>query len=158
MSVYRKKDNGEFGFSRRFWVYTIIATMFIVWIGYRTQMTANRVEEQAVTTREFSAQTSECLNTVLDTLKARTQINIENDEISQAERTIVFNLLRDLSAPPPEIKSLPADSPVRQKWTEELVIARVNEFAVQEAKAEGLKSARAQIKYPEPSCGLEAPE
>lgn len=51
--MFEKKADGTYRFSRRFWVYTTIATVIICWIGWRTQDTANRVDEQVRYNTEF---------------------------------------------------------------------------------------------------------
>ncbi|AEL97758.1 hypothetical protein DANDELION_88 [Mycobacterium phage Dandelion] len=81
--MFRRKSDGTYALSARFWTYAVIAALIIVWIGIRTQRTANLQEEQARNTTEFAAATNRCLNQVIDVLTTRVGYN---DQIAELDR------------------------------------------------------------------------
>ena len=95
--MFEKKADGTYRFSRRFWVYTTIATLIICWIGWRTQDTANRVENQVQTNTAFAAQTNDCLKQVVDVLTTRVGYNEEIAKLDKRRDTALETLIADLA-------------------------------------------------------------
>jgi hypothetical protein len=79
----RDEDGNATGFSTRFWVYTIIASVIICWIGWRTQDTANKVDAQVSNNTAFVEETNHCLRQVVDVLTTRVGYN---DQINSLAR------------------------------------------------------------------------
>lgn len=92
-SLYRKKVDGTYMLSTRFWVCAIIATVIICYIGWRTQDTADRVENQSMLTRD-------CLTQVITALTVARTITNQNDQLSEEQRTAYAVVLEALVAPP----------------------------------------------------------
>lgn len=73
--MFSKREDGTYSFSVRFWAYSAIATVIICWIGWRTQDTANKVEDQARATAQFANDTNDCLVDVVRVLTTRVGYN-----------------------------------------------------------------------------------
>jgi hypothetical protein len=86
-------------------------------------------------------------------LAERGKITSENDEISQAQRRIVFDWIHDLILPPPPYSTLDPNAPERQAYA----LARTQEterrFAASIARQDELQQQRAANPYPDPTCG-----
>ena len=145
--MFAQKENGDYRFSNRFWIYTVIATVVIGFIGFKTQATADKVENQAKLT-------AQCLSQVLSTIDTRTQINAENDEWSQRQRTALGTMLNGLINPPPEIDALPPDSTVRQNWAEEIVREQLKVINDAQVQQDANIADRMEHPYPPPDCPL----
>lgn len=103
--MYKRNEDGSLSFTKRFWVYTIIASAIIVWIGYRTQTTADKVEDTTRQTAQFAQDTNNCLADVVDVLTARVGYNEALDALDRrrqavdAQRQSVWEqLVADLAA------------------------------------------------------------
>ena len=96
--LYRTKKDGSYGFSSRFWTYTIIATIIIGWIGWRTQDTANRVQRQSQITTQFAELTNDCLQQVVDTLTTRVGYNDDIAQLDDRRQRAWEGLIFSLSA------------------------------------------------------------
>lgn len=146
--VFTKKKTGDdYRLSTRFWIVAVIAAVVIGWIGWRTQDTADKVEEQATAT-------SECLSKVIASLDARTKINAENDNLSQVQRTAFGEVLRAIVSPPENLSELAAGSLERQAYVEQVVR---QQFAIVEdaqAQQEANEKDRAEHPYPPADCSL----
>jgi len=156
--MFRRRKDGSFSYSERFWVQAIVLLLLIVVIGFNTQRTANRTERISQETIMFAQQTNECLGRVIQVLEQRSRINIENDDISQVERTAIFDLLTEAVNPPPEIAALSPADQRRQDWAEGLIIKYLNVYGAAEQRAAELAEQRRATAYPDPDCGLRLPE
>ncbi|ASZ74656.1 hypothetical protein KHO57_gp081 [Mycobacterium phage Phabba] len=96
--MFEKKSDGTYRFSRRFWVYTTIATLIICWIGWRTQDTADRVDEQVAYNSEFVINTNECLQQVVSVLTTRVGYNERIAELDSRRQKVWEQLVANLAA------------------------------------------------------------
>jgi hypothetical protein len=96
-TMFTRKSDGTYRFSTRFWVYSVIATLVIAWIGWRTQMTANEVERQAATTSQFSEDTNKCLTDVVAVLTTRIGYNEVIESLDKRRQDIWEQLVTDLA-------------------------------------------------------------
>lgn len=145
--MFKKKADGEYAFSARFWTYAAIATLIIAWIGWRTQATANKVEHQATLT-------SECLSQVISSLDARTKINAENDNLSQAQREAFGEVLRALVAPPQPINGYDVTDPRRQEYVNKVVSDQFAVFQKTQAQQDQNEVDRTLHPYSPADCAL----
>ncbi|MFV8242200.1 hypothetical protein [Mycolicibacterium peregrinum] len=102
--MFRKKADGTCGFSVRFWVYTAVATMLIVFIGVRTQVAADRAEDalaaskqQAASATAYSAATNACLAEVISVLTTRVGYNDRIADLDQRRQSVWEALVDDLA-------------------------------------------------------------
>ncbi|ACH62083.1 hypothetical protein MYRNA_75 [Mycobacterium phage Myrna] len=95
--MFTKKEDGTYRFSTRFWVYTTIATLIICWIGWRTQDTANRVENQVTTNTAFATATNDCLQQVIDVLTTRVGYSDEIAKLEARRDGALDKLIADLA-------------------------------------------------------------
>lgn len=87
-NMLSEKPDGTYRFSNRFWIYSIIATVIISWIGWRTQATANQVERQAASTSQFASDTNDCLADVVRVLTTRVGFNEEIDALDKRRQDL----------------------------------------------------------------------
>lgn len=120
------------------WQYIVIPLCIgvIMYIAIQTQQSANCV-------REFQK-----------ALSVRSQITVENDQISVEQRGIIYNWMHSLVFPPPEIAKLNPESPERQQWVLDLTVQTDRAFAKSITAQEELNEKRKQAPYPEPTCGM----
>lgn len=116
--MLEKKADGTYGYTVRFWVVASVAAVLIGFIGWRTQDTADRVEDQAIATRD-------CVTEVITALNVARSVSVENDDLSQKERDAFREVLISISNPPPELASLPYNNPVRQDHIQRVVAEQV---------------------------------
>ena len=157
--MFKKKDDGTYRYSGRFWTYAIVASILIVFIGIKTQVAADRADEantlartQASQAAAFARQTNDCLAQVIVTLTDRSRLNAENERLAGIERQAIFTLLNKLT-------TIPVDAPQDRR------IALTNQYiseafevtgsATQERTQNALQ--RARNVYPDPTCGLVEP-
>jgi cytolysin (calcineurin-like family phosphatase) len=95
--MFKKKADGTYAYSSRFWTYVVIATFFIVWIGVRTQQTADQVENQAAATAEFANETNACLVQVVNVLTTRVGYNDDIAKLDERRQAVWEQLVTDLS-------------------------------------------------------------
>lgn len=150
--MYKKKADGTYAYSGRFWTYVVIATILIAWIGWRTQATADRVEVQAKETAAFAASTNDCLNQVVSTLKERVGYNDRIGELRDRRVNSIARLIADLAR-------IDTDQPQVQRDAQAAPILAtyfntVNEIDMELQK---VQSSRDLTAYPDPSCGFEVP-
>ncbi|QZE10422.1 membrane protein [Mycobacterium phage ScoobyDoobyDoo] len=96
--MFKKTSDDTYAFSGRFWTYVVIASMFIVWIGWRTQETSNRVEDQVRYNTQFAEETNKCLAEVVGVIKTRATYNDEIAELDARRQAIWEKLVDDLAA------------------------------------------------------------
>lgn len=96
--MFKKHEDGTYSFSVRFWTYACVATVIICWIGWRTQDTANKVEDQAAATAQFANDTNNCLVDVVDVLTTRVGYNDEIAKLDARRQMIWDHLVDELAA------------------------------------------------------------
>lgn len=99
-------------------------------------------------------QNADCVRQFQHALKARSQITIENDEISIQQRQLIYNWIHALVFPPPEIAQFEPNSPERNRWELELTIETDKKFSESMKKQKENDEQRRLTPYPEPTCGL----
>ena len=87
--MFEKKDDGEWGYSRRFWVQAVILALLIIAIGYSTQRTATRTENLSRETISYAQQTNDCLQQLLTSLNSRTDDTKELDKLIDDRSAVV---------------------------------------------------------------------
>lgn len=123
-----------------FWVYLLIAAVVIGWIGVRTQMTADRVEAEAVKTMQFSDQTRECLHELMNALQARAEITENSDRLNNDQHKALADLITAITAARGEA----AYGQVLAQYLPRVVEAQ--------RRQEALLSERDEHPLPSPSC------
>ena len=75
------------------WVVMFFTVLVILFIGFKTQVTADLAErtnkdlqQQVTDYKTFSKQTQDCLNELLDSLRTRAQITLQDSALDQEER------------------------------------------------------------------------
>lgn len=126
--------------SRAFWVYATLAVLLIVWIGVKTQMTADRQEREAQNTLVFADQTRECLHQLLDALTARAQITENSDRLNNDQHKALADLITAITAARGEA----AYGQVLADFLPSVIEAQ--------QRQEALLTARSEHPLPNPSC------
>jgi len=98
MMMYRKKNGTEYYFTIQFWVVVTVATLVIGFIGWRTQDTANKVEDQAASTAQFANDTNDCLVDVVAVLTTRVGYNEQIAVLDARRQSIWDKLVDDLAS------------------------------------------------------------
>lgn len=144
----------------RVWIYGVVAVFFICWIGVRTQVTANRVEQQAQITAQLAEETQRCFNELAMILQARAVLVQQNDDLSQEQRKAIADWLRELLNPPPEIKAIQISNPNYNsdpryvKWGLDMTQKYYDVIAKSQQQQDRNDVARASHPIPAPTCGL----
>lgn len=146
-SVYTENRDGSFRFSNRFWVYTIIASVIICYIGWRTQDTADRVENQSMLTRD-------CLTQVISALQVARSVAQENDNLSERQRDAYNAVVTAMVAPPPELAALPYSDQRRTDYIADVAIKQLPVIQEVEDDQKENSEYRAQHPYPDPDCAI----
>lgn len=164
--MFEKKDDGEWGYSRRFWVQAIILGLLICAIGYSTQRTYSKTEELSRETIAYAQQTNDCLNQVISATKARVEANKEIDSLIDARSTVVDQraqiwqqFIVDLAQistdlPQPERDRLAA--PIIAKFFSDTGKVEAQNAQINKDRQAAL-AARTANPYPEPNCGNKLP-
>lgn len=150
--MFKKHEDGTYSFSARFWTYAIIASVIIVWIGWRTQDTANKVERQARETSQFAAANNMCINQILATIKDR---NVYTDRLAVLDGVhdkAVMDLIVNIAKIDPNLRTPERDVVAREVLTK--FFTDINE--IDKNRADALAQ-RAANPFPEPNCGFNSP-
>jgi predicted nucleic acid-binding protein len=152
MFTRNRDDDGEYRLTNRFWVIVAVAAVIVGYIGWRTQQTADQVQDQTQRTEQFAKQTNDCLNQVVGTLKDRTNLNASLDDLVNRRTQIWTNLVVGLAAIDPDMRQPERDVAAK------LVLQHFFEAngAIDRERADLLRQ-RADKPYPEPNCGQEMP-
>jgi hypothetical protein len=92
-----KKTDGTYRYSTRFWVICAVSAMMFGFIGWRTQDTADRVEDQVNFTTAYGFQTNDCLNQLISVLTTRVGYNEEIAKLDARRQQIWEQLVTDLA-------------------------------------------------------------
>ena len=95
--MFRKRADGTFVFTRRFWVTAIVGCTLICLIGLSTQRTANRTEALTQETRAYADQTNQCLADVVAVLTTRVGYNEQINALDLRRQAVWETLVTDLS-------------------------------------------------------------
>jgi hypothetical protein len=153
MTVFKRKDDGNYAFSTRFWVSTFIAAFFIIWIGYNTQMARERTEKLAQETTEYAQKTNDCLTQLITVLTARAKLTQDNDDLSIEQRRAIFDLIGEAVTPPAELASLPQSDPRYQAWAKQVTLKYYAILANSQSRQSALIEERRNHPIPDPNCG-----
>lgn len=124
----------------------VIGVAAIVIVTIQTQI--------AYTTAQETAQeVQDCQREFNAALKARSQITSENDEISQAQRLIVFQWIHNLIFPPEPYNTMTTDDPRRQAYGFSLTIDTNHEYQASLDRQDALQKQRDAHPLPDPTCG-----
>lgn len=151
--MFKRKDDGTYAFSMRFWAYAIVATFFIIWIGWNTQQARNETERLARDTTEYAQATNDCLTQLINVLIERSKITEENDDLSQEQRKAIFDLIGEAVNPPPELRGLTQADPRYTDWTTSITVKYYNILAKSQARQDALVVDRDKHPIPNPNCG-----
>lgn len=106
------------------------------------------------TAKETAQEVQDCQREFNSALKARAQITSENDELSQAQRRIVFNWIHALIFPPAPYNSMATDDPRRQAYGYTLTIDTEHQFQASLDRQDELQVQRDRNPLPaDPTCG-----
>lgn len=155
--MFKKKDDGTYAFSARFWTYTAVATALIVWIGYNTQAARNETEQLSAQTLTYAKETRECFAQLIHTSVARAALNSKRDDLSEHQRLEFLNMFQALLDPPTDISGLEQSDPVRQKWAEDTALVYVRSIAADQKQVEQIKAELIAHPIPDPNCGNDLP-
>lgn len=123
-------------------------------IGVSMIVTVSLQSSQAYTTAKDTAiQVQGCQREFLAALNARSRITAENDELSQAQRRVVFDWIHDLIFPPEPYASMTTDDPRRQDYGFTLTINTDRAFRASLNRQDELQRQRDAHPLPDPTCG-----
>jgi hypothetical protein len=123
-------------------------------IGVSVIVTVSLQSSQAYTTaKETALEQKACQKEFNASLKARSQITSENDELSQQQRQILFDWIHDLIFPPQPYASMTTDDPRRQDYGMSLTINTDRVFKASLERQDALQKQRDEHPLPDPTCG-----
>lgn len=118
------------------WMAVPLIVLIVLYVAAQTQQSANCV-------REFQT-----------ALTQRSAITTQNDEISQRQRMLLYQWLRDASHPPPEIEVLHSNDPRRIEYMQSLTERMDTQIVALWTEQERYDRQRAANPLPEPKCGI----
>lgn len=118
----------------------------IIIVTLQTQVAYN-------TAKDTAEEVQQCQREFNDALRARARITAENDELSQAQRRIIFDWIHALLNPPPPINTLETNDPRRQQYGLELTADTERLFRMSLARQDQLQTERERNPLPDPTCG-----
>lgn len=140
-------DGEKIRFTPRFWVIVTVTALLIGFIGWRTQDTADRVDDQAIQTRD-------CLTQVITALTVARTINVENDELSVTQRNAYAVVLQALVAPPEPYYSMAMDDPRRAEYLTDVGIEQLKIVKAAQEDEDANVEERKLHPYPAPDCAI----
>ena len=143
--MFKKKADGSYSYSGRFWTYVVIATLLIGYIGWKTQATADGTTALNKATVDYATRTNDCLNQVIATITDRSTYNDDIAKLNDRRATNISDLIIGLSTAPPG------------KDTGGIIDKYVLTDRAISADSTRLIAERAKKQYPEPNCGLSLP-
>lgn len=164
--MFEKKDDGEWGYSRRFWVQAIILALLICAIGYSTQRTASRTEKLSQETISYAQQTNDCLKQLLSALNDRQAAQKQVEVLIDARSAVVDKRaalwqqfivdLGQISTDLPQSERDRLNAPILAKF-----LADTSRVEAENAKInrdrQGALLKRAENRFPDPNCGSKLP-
>ena len=146
--MYKENEDGTRSFSTRFWVYTVIATLIIIFIGWHTQDTANKVEATAQATAAYAEANNKCINDLLAILQDRTGNNAKLRDIEDRRQTRFDQFIADvgsISTDQPQAARDAEAAPIIKQYFDDVAALNKEKATVLQAIADN--------PYPEPNCG-----
>lgn len=130
------------------WRYTGIAIgcVMIVFSSLQTQIAYNIAKETA-------QEVQDCQREFNSSLNYRAKINDEDQQLSQAQRLIVYNWIHDLIFPPEPYASMDLSDPRRQTYGITRTFETEHSFQASLNRQDVLQSERNKHPLPEPTCG-----
>lgn len=164
--MFEKKDDGEWGYSRRFWVQVIILGLLICAIGFSTQRTANRTANLSRETIAYAQQTNDCLAQLLRAQEARAEYNKQLDTLIDARSAVVDKRaalwqqfivdLGQISTDLPQSERDRLNAPILAKFLADTAAVEAENAQINRDRQEALKK-RAENQFPSPNCGNKLP-
>lgn len=145
--MFKKREDGEYSFSGRFWIQAIILLLLICAIGVSTQRTANETNDLSAATIAYAKQTNDCLAQVITTLKTRISYNADVDDLNARDRAARDELFQEA------LSTNLADPVAKQSILNEY-FTTINKIAVERQRK---LDARDNTEYPNPNCGNKLP-
>ncbi len=127
-----------------FYIWTSLVLVSVALVGVQNARTYTYAEQLAKDTQA-------CQTEFNQALRARGQINAENDRWSLIQRTALADWIHSLIFPPPDIAALPPESGTRQQWILEQT-AKADQI-IRQAQDEQDRNIRERPAYPDPECG-----
>ena len=143
----RKRADGDHRLSTKFWAIASVTVLLIGFIGWRTQDTADRVDDQSMLTRD-------CLTQVITALTVARTINNENDELSTVQRNAYAVVLQALVAPPEPYYSMSMDDPRRAEYLTDVGIEQLKLVKATQSDEQANIEYRTAHPYPDPDCAI----
>lgn len=164
--MFEKKDDGEWGYSRRFWIQAIILALLICGIGYSTQRTANRTEQLSRETIAYAQQTNDCLKQLLGALGGSRAANKEIDALVDARSDVVDRRaalwqqfivdLAQISTDLPQSERDRLSTPIVAKFLADTAAVEADNARINKDRQAAL-ARRAMNAFPDPNCGNKLP-
>ena len=123
------------------WVYLCIAALLFVWIGVKTQITADRQERDAQQALVFADATRDCLKQLLDALDARNHDAEEENLLAADQHVIITDIFLKLSE---------NGTPSGTNW--DAVRDDIDRLVRVQEDRDTLLSNQQAHPYPDPSC------
>lgn len=164
--MFRKHEDGTYAFSGRVWIYVVIASVLICFIGWRTQTTADRTEALNRETVDYARQTNDCLAQVTKALAIRADTTKQLDSLVDARSSVIDRRSDVWEKFIVDLAQISTDLPQSQR--DELAkpiistfIADDSELDTENAKINTDRASalayRAANPYPDPNCGNKLP-
>lgn len=125
-----------------FWVYLLIAAVIVGWIGVRTQLTADRLEQESRHSTAFTAQTQKCVHDLVNVLHQRAAITENSDRLNNEQYRIFRDMMIELS----RVNTAQERGVVMNRWVPQIVEAQQRQAT--------LIQSRADHPLPNPDCAI----
>lgn len=164
--VVKNKGDESWTYSARSWAYILIATTLIIFIGWRTQTTADNTEALSKETVEYASQTNYCLNQVVEVLRNRNEIAKELDNLVDQRSEVVDRRAAAFHTFILGLTQIPVNQP--QSERDRLAKPIIDQFLTDSSQIESdndkINTDRAAVlinraahPYPDPACGHKLP-
>jgi hypothetical protein len=137
----------------RTWIGALLALAMVAWSIYQIEVTAHRTDRVTDDAKAFSAQVQACQKDFNNALRWRTQIQSENDALAARDRAALRQWLATLLNPPPDIKQLDPNDPIRQAWGIGVTENYMSWARTIEEQRQHNEDERRAHPLPEPTCG-----
>lgn len=164
--MFEKKDDGEWGYSRRFWVQALVLGLLVCAIGYSTQRTYVKTTELSQETSAYAQQTNDCLKQMLEALKARSETTKQLDVLVDQRSAVVDHRaqiwqqfivdLAQISTDLPQKERDRLAAPIIAKFLSDTIKVEADNNKINKDRQLALAD-RAQNPYPDPTCGDKLP-
>jgi hypothetical protein len=138
----------------RSWIVMGFSLLVILFIGFKTQVTADLAEntsrelkQQVADYQTFSKQTQECLNEITNVYKQRSDLTVANEELSGIERRALADLLIQGSQVPNDLP----DAERARQWESLLKKYADTVRPIQDQRTENIQEKK-DNPVPDPTC------